>query len=1166
MQIDDSSIKPKEKSLQHLRWKIQPEFGNYQNFSDLATYIHALEARLEKVILQNAYFEDEGDFLSWIQGSLPLIEWTISEDSPEVFTLFLLCKASKFYKTEVLLIQYIRERLDSYKKVSLLSFEHLYFHFIHLPEENLLSLQMRILIEDASQLGLFKRSIFLLTQEMKEAMQNPAMARYFFEIKGFSKDFKSTLIFKELTHLLHKFPYYFEPTIFAELKKFLTLIAKEFLESRSPRHLVKILATHYMMRNSIARSSALFPGERHLQLRLTKTRLQFLFGTKSVVGLIIGICMLDRYEFFEEKHILLAVQKIIPHARAVKGSFYTQEMPQDMIRVLYLEIEKKDGDLITLQERRQLKKLLADELKARVEKLIPAVFMKRNEEEIMKSILILSQELKYLSDLPQLVVTLEQQTASDLIFTIVLVRLLRKNTPSLEQLFQKIHVHSNVELTIDRVQIVGYLRKKYPKEANTFRLQIPKEPFLLRADSSVNFYLARLKILNILNEVLGELRDYNGGMILQQVEQFSELKQAFPEIAASQPDLLEDFFYALTPIEIQATLPLNLLCALLQLLLETISEELLKRESFVIKAVQKKTHIFLLIRAREASYREHVQRALSQLEIVPKSLCSTHVGVQGSYCSGFIYDCSDPDFQQLFLGTIQQALKTWQQKLHSQQILRLSYLYFPISLDPRIGGDEHSERLLELLFEGLMRIGADGKPVCAIAKSYAVSSDMRKYTFTLRDTVWSNGDPVVAFDFEYAWKKILSPDFSTPFVYLFYLIKNAKNAKEGKVSMDEVGVHAIDDRTLVVELEHPAHYFLELIAYTPYSPVNHHFDRIHPNWSDNEGKGYVCNGPFQLNKRSKTRGYELVKNLHYWEVEQIHLDQILVRQNNTYTALEMFKNDEIDWLGRPLSTWDASFNSSCPEKTECCSVPRIFWYVFNVKQFPFGNVKLRRAFAYGINRQSIFEELSYAGSPASTPLPIALTQLLDRGMIDNNREAALILFEEALSELKMTRADFPILTLIQNQGDTRYKTALLIARQWQELFGIRCKVESLEWSALFDKMTHGDYQIGGINWKSWTTDPSYTLNAFRYASEKLNFAKWENADYQRFLDAADQEIVLHKRLEYLRLAEEILLREMPVIPICYEAEKFKRKKRLNVTVNFFTGDVDFSRARITPVE
>ncbi|MFI5334775.1 MAG: ABC transporter substrate-binding protein, partial [Chlamydiales bacterium] len=787
--IEENFLISSHNTARCLRWKLLPQFGNVTESEALASYIKNCEEILISLMPDELFFEDEKDVLTWIQEALPLVKWTFPETSPSLLSLLILCAGSKLQHTETLLLKLIRNQLIPDKEIPILSFQHLYFHFENFSHESLLFINIQILVEDSAQLSLFQQRAPLLTKEIAQVVKTRFFAHNFLEAKNLSQDFKSSLIYQDLVRLLQKHPHIVDRGIFTEAKRMLALVTKEFLDSRSPRHLAKILASHHMTRKIIMRAMGLFPEERHLQLRVAPTRLHFLFGTKAVMGLMISICLLDRYEFFDEKHVLLAVQKIIPGAQAVKGSYYVFQSTQDSIRTLYVEIEKRDAEPITSKEKGLLKKLLPNELNASVEKLIPSIFMVRNEEEIMKNILILSQELKYLSDLPQVMISFEQQSVHDLIFTVIMVRPLGKQTKPLDLLFDKIE--SPIEFILDRTQIVGYLRKQYPKEASTFRLRIPKDHTLLRADSSVNFYLARHAVIRILQEAVGEVRDYNGGMILQQVEQFAEMKNAFPEIAQRHPDLLEDFFYALTPIEMQATLPITHLHTLFRLLLDSVTAELPKRDSYVLKGEQKKETIFLLLRTKEPSYRDYVQRALNALEIFPKALCATHVDIQGSYCTGFIYDCPDSNEQGEFIKAVRNAILAWQEKLSSLKVLRLSSPYFPISLDPRIGGDEDSKRVIELLFDGLMRLDKEGVPGYAVAKSLQVSSDHTSYTFKLRDSFWSNGDRVTAYDFEYAWKKILSPNFSTPFAYLFYPIKNARLAREGKVPINDIGVSVI---------------------------------------------------------------------------------------------------------------------------------------------------------------------------------------------------------------------------------------------------------------------------------------------------------------------------------------------------------------------------------------
>jgi oligopeptide transport system substrate-binding protein len=627
-------------------------------------------------------------------------------------------------------------------------------------------------------------------------------------------------------------------------------------------------------------------------------------------------------------------------------------------------------------------------------------------------------------------------------------------------------------------------------------------------------------------------------------------------------DLLENFFYSLSPIEMQATLPLIHLETLFRLFLEANRAELPKKESCFFEIQETGQQTFAIIRARDQSFKQCVLASLQQQDIPLKSFTTAMASFQDFFYLGYIFDSQDLKKHGFFIKALQNGLKEWQEKLEKTQMLRLSFQDLPISLDPRLGGDEVSGFIVKMLFDGLMRIDEEGKPVCAIASSYIISPDYKRYIFKLRDCYWSNGAKITALDFEYSWKKILSPDFSTPFAYIFYPIKNARLAKEGEVPISAVGIKALDSTTLSVDFEFPTPYFLELTADTLYSPVNHVVDKMHPNWALQEAEFYVCNGPFQIKKVKELQGYELIKNPYYWDARSVCLDQILISKNNAYTALKMYKNAEIDWLGRPMRPWDSLFTQQCEEKVDILNLARVYWYCFNTKRFPFHHPKLRRALAYAINRQEILAAAAYGGIPATTPLPINLFQHQNEELIYGDINKARLFFEEALEELKIKKEQFPIINLIHMHGELRDNTAKVIKRQLYEGLGVHCRIEAYEWRVLFEKITSGDYEMGSMSWKSWINDPIYTLNAFKFSSDKVNFPKWDHPEYQSLLDAADQEIDPKVRLTYLTAAEAILLEEMPVIPIFHEVHECVKKKHLQVAIDSKTGNVDFKKASI----
>ena len=555
---------------------------------------------------------------------------------------------------------------------------------------------------------------------------------------------------------------------------------------------------------------------------------------------------------------------------------------------------------------------------------------------------------------------------------------------------------------------------------------------------------------------------------------------------------------------------------------------------------------------------------ISQLYNFSKSLIKAQIKHQGTIIQAYIYETTSSGQVRDFQAKINAGIKSWLNKVRSQQELRLSFADLPQSLDPRIGGDDYSSSLMKMLFEGLTRVDRNSKPALALAKSIDISPDQKRYTFKLRPSFWSDGTSVTAYDFEYAWKKILSPSFYTPFAYFFHPIKNARSVKKGEMKIDEVGIQVIDDMTIVVELENPTPEFLEQTAHALYSPINRKHDRLHPNWVQDLGDGYVCNGPMKLKQSFPNRGHEFIKNPHYWEASSVKLDRITITKNTPETAFEMFNNDEIDWLGHPMRPWE-SYYSSCSKEINHTKSLGTHWCVFNTQRYPFDHLKMRQAFSHAIDRTKIIPKLTNVPGLAASPLPLIHSSFTDDNLVHGDRQLAVQLFEEALDEIGLSKDHFPVITFIYATGSRNRKTvAQELARQWEEVLGIQCRLEVLQFHNLFPKMLKGDFQIGTINWKSWITNAFYTLNAFEYRSNRVNFSKWEHEEYKKLLKQAQREIIEDKRAYLLEKAEQLLIKECPVLPIHQEQYNFIHKKQLVDAFCSDAGNIDFKWASIAP--
>lgn len=954
-----------------------------------------------------------------------------------------------------------------------------------------------------------------------------------------------------LIKVWERFPQEFDETLFKKAELLFILTSDEFKEQRLQKHLVRIIFSLFLIQKNLRKFVTLFGEKRHLQFRLMQTTLKFPFGSKSVLGILTGICLFDKQETFEEKHLLLAVQKFLPHLQIVKGSVFVHHDQGDSIRLVYVEFEKKGGGAFSCEEITLLKKRLYAELQARVEKNIPALFMIRNEEEVMKNILILSRELDFCHEIPEMTINFEQQRSDALSFTVILVRMVKENNKSIRELLQKLT--DGIRFFLDRNQTIGY------KEASVFRLEIPIDDSFLRSDFSINFYLARQKVKSAILQAIGPVRDFNGGMILKQGERLSQLKEAFREIANQEPLLIENFFYSLSPIEKQATFPLHQLSIFFQMFLDTVQKKTFNEDfPFDLKIHEEDKNSYVIIRSEDASLFKILEKTTGSLHL-EEGLISFKLNHKNLFMMGFIQNKEKHTLN--FMHKIEDGIETWKKEILNKQVVRLAIRLIPTSFDPRIAGDENTRILLKMLFEGLMRIGRDGKPACALARSVTILADKKTYIFHLRPSFWSDGTSLVAYDFEYAWKKLLSPLFETQFASFFYCIKNARLVKEGIISLDEVGIKAIDADTLQVVLEYPVPYFLELLTLPLFSPISHKIEWVHPNWAFQEGSAYVCNGPFCLKRKNLNYGYEFVKNPHYWDAEVVAIDQIFIRKVKDFSAYEMFEKNTIDWIGRLLPYWDPIYGKKHSNKMTSLPSPKVSWCIFNTQHFLFQNQKIRKALSYCIDKEKLISLLSYEDAvPASSPLPLRYSMQSPHDKRHFNPILAKELFQEGLNEIGLQKNQFPLFTLLFPSFILHEKTARLLQQQWEDILGISCKFDFNEWPDLFPKICKGEYEVCLITWTSWVNDPIYTLNAFKYRNEGINFSKWENPDYQHLLDLANHEEDVKQRLFFLNEAEKILIGEMPVNPLFFERSQCISQDYFHVPCDPIYGYPDFKWA------
>ena len=371
--------------------------------------------------------------------------------------------------------------------------------------------------------------------------------------------------------------------------------------------------------------------------------------------------LLQENELFEEKHILKAIESLVPEFKLVDDSIIIDRNTAKNIRTLYLEIAPTEDEFFCNTTLHSLRENLPRELKSRIESVINPIFMPRNEEEVMRNILILSNQLKYIQDIPQVIISFHKQTDSKISFTVILLRLLKPEDSPLQMHFPKLE--NKVKFSDHEVKIVGMLQKSLPKEANVIEMHIEKKDFL-RKDFSVDLYEARRFIYHSLSEMIGEVRDYNGGMIAKQTEVLSELKKILLQLNIRNDFILENFFYSLTPKYMQSILSPFILKKIFLLVLEIIEHDY-KDHVFFMKTQIVEDFFLLSIGAVNPSIKEFIEGKIASLNIDSSKLTISYVNIYEISCLSFLLRFHDPEEHEKFLQVIIENVRIWKETLQS---------------------------------------------------------------------------------------------------------------------------------------------------------------------------------------------------------------------------------------------------------------------------------------------------------------------------------------------------------------------------------------------------------------------------------------------------------------------------------------------------------------------
>lgn len=615
-------------------------------------YLQALKRSLSK-ILPPGFFPDDlkanpSEVLDNWNSLLPLIEWTPLKKPPFYLSFFLCCQSrhNVFRFFQEMLCRWL---IPGRGLNPTLQFA-IDFYLPQISQTQYIAGSVVIPIESKKDLDIVLKNLPILETEIRLGVQSSYQANRILEIKGLTTDEKTGMIQENIAMLVKYRPQDFDYDIFSEMQHFLVFCKEEFKHMRASKHMSRIICFFYLFRKALLYSSEAFPDRRFVSVKLLRVTLSYPFNVKKrVLGIIVGLSFLSENEIFTQSHILKAVKSFIPHAKLVKGSFFKNASRYDPTCLVYVEVEKEDEMAFTFDETSLLKEGLPNSISECIEKSYNPIFMPQNEEEILRDILALSNQLKYTKDLPQAVISFERQREDLLEFLVIIVRIVKPACCPIQDLFEIRPTF--LHFIPDRIKVVGLIRK-YRKEANVFRLQVKKEAYL-RHDNSVDLYKARSDIAEELSRIIGEFRDYNGGTISKEKELFSKVSHLIGQKGKESPFVLENFFYSIEPAIMRSVLPAEPLKTLFFMILD-VNEEV--SEAIEIRKDEDKDFSYIVLLSKDPHFRSEVLAAIERTEIDKSHIATCFLAYNGLFYMGVLTRITAAESNLKLLFAIEEAV------------------------------------------------------------------------------------------------------------------------------------------------------------------------------------------------------------------------------------------------------------------------------------------------------------------------------------------------------------------------------------------------------------------------------------------------------------------------------------------------------------------------------
>lgn len=481
----------------------------------------------------------------------------------------------------------------------------------------------------------------------------------------------------------------------------------------------------------------------------------------------------------------------------------------------------------------------------------------------------------------------------------------------------------------------------------------------------------------------------------------------------------------------------------------------------------------------------------------------------------------------------------------------------PTSLNTLLATYAYDFTPINAMIECLYRDDENDVPQPAGAETVDISDDKLVYTFHLReDATWSNGDPVVATDYEFAWQQALNPEVASDYAYMLYFIHNAEPYFNGEVEWSEVGVKVIDDYTLEVTLDNPLPYATDLFAFPTLAPINQKFyEEVGADKYATDAEYFCCNGMYELTEWSHNSQIVFQKREDYWNADAVGPDEIVYKIiTDSQAGLNSYLSREIDYTD--LDSGEVVQQAEAAGFEVGVKPARSSYYlIVNTEDEFMSNQNLRLALAYSIDKQALVDTVyQNDNQPMTSFTPPAImgandssfqeALVAERGEMypgSGDLEKAQEYLQAALEELGCT-VDELNLSIDCADDSLRRNCATFLQEQWRQNLGIEnITVNSMQTKQVSANRQSGDYcmSLGG-----WSPDYNDAINFLDLwvTDGGNNDSFWSNAEYDELIAQATAEADEEVRQQYLFDAEEILAAEMPVIPLYWQCQNYSYNK------------------------